>query len=197
MVRVGVPSVTCVIGEGGSGGAVAIAVADRVLMRRRTHLLRDLAGRAAPRFSGATPRRRRRGLGFRLDAAHCLGPRRDRGHRPGAPGAAPDRHRIRRACSSAVRRSHFAVRSSTAASRPISAPAARSSARWACSPSPSAVRLFRPRAPVHNHPAAAASLLRDATERSTMTSARRTGLTFEAPGPRVVRAGSRSLSGRC
>jgi acetyl-CoA carboxylase carboxyl transferase subunit alpha len=33
MLRLRVPSVACVIGEGGSGGAVAIAVADRVLMQ--------------------------------------------------------------------------------------------------------------------------------------------------------------------
>ena len=32
MLRLGVPTVACVIGEGGSGGAVALAVADRVLM---------------------------------------------------------------------------------------------------------------------------------------------------------------------
>jgi acetyl-CoA carboxylase carboxyl transferase subunit alpha len=33
MLRLGVPSVACVIGEGGSGGAVALAVSDRVLMQ--------------------------------------------------------------------------------------------------------------------------------------------------------------------
>jgi len=33
MLRLGVPSVSVVIGEGGSGGAIAIAVADRVLMQ--------------------------------------------------------------------------------------------------------------------------------------------------------------------
>jgi acetyl-CoA carboxylase carboxyl transferase subunit alpha len=33
MLRLGVPVVSCVIGEGGSGGAVALAVADRVLMQ--------------------------------------------------------------------------------------------------------------------------------------------------------------------
>jgi acetyl-CoA carboxylase carboxyl transferase subunit alpha len=33
MARLDVPSVACVIGEGGSGGAVAIALADRVLMQ--------------------------------------------------------------------------------------------------------------------------------------------------------------------
>src|SRR5918997_7065226 len=32
MARLGVPTIACVIGEGGSGGAVAIALADRVLM---------------------------------------------------------------------------------------------------------------------------------------------------------------------
>jgi acetyl-CoA carboxylase carboxyl transferase alpha subunit len=33
MARLKVPVVTCVIGEGGSGGAIAIALADRVLMQ--------------------------------------------------------------------------------------------------------------------------------------------------------------------
>jgi acetyl-CoA carboxylase carboxyl transferase subunit alpha len=33
MARLGVPTVACVIGEGGSGGAVALAVADRVLIQ--------------------------------------------------------------------------------------------------------------------------------------------------------------------
>ena len=33
MSRLTIPTVACIIGEGGSGGAVAIAVADRVLMQ--------------------------------------------------------------------------------------------------------------------------------------------------------------------
>ena len=33
MIKLSVPTVSVVIGEGGSGGAVAIAVADRVLMQ--------------------------------------------------------------------------------------------------------------------------------------------------------------------
>ena len=33
MARLEVPTVACVIGEGGSGGAIAIALADRVLMQ--------------------------------------------------------------------------------------------------------------------------------------------------------------------
>src|SRR6476469_7495292 len=35
MSRLTVPTVACIIGEGGSGGAVAIAVADRVLMQEK------------------------------------------------------------------------------------------------------------------------------------------------------------------
>src|SRR5919199_1372695 len=33
MARLGVPTVACIIGEGGSGGAIAIALSDRVLMQ--------------------------------------------------------------------------------------------------------------------------------------------------------------------
>jgi acetyl-CoA carboxylase carboxyl transferase subunit alpha len=36
MIRLGIPTVSCIIGEGGSGGAVALAVADRVLMQENT-----------------------------------------------------------------------------------------------------------------------------------------------------------------
>ena len=53
MARLGVPTVSCIIGEGGSGGAVAIALVDTVLMQEnaissviRRGLRRDpLAGR--------------------------------------------------------------------------------------------------------------------------------------------------------
>ena len=34
MARLTVPTVACIIGEGGSGGAIAIALADRVLMQQ-------------------------------------------------------------------------------------------------------------------------------------------------------------------
>jgi hypothetical protein len=44
MARLEVPIVTTVIGVGGSGGALAIAVADRVLMMEKFGLLRDFAG---------------------------------------------------------------------------------------------------------------------------------------------------------
>jgi len=72
MVRLGVPTVTVVIGEGGSGGAVAIALADKVLMQENAMysvispegcadiLWRD--AEQAPKAAAA----------FKPDAAHCL-----------------------------------------------------------------------------------------------------------------------------
>jgi len=72
MARLLVPTVACVIGEGGSGGAVAFALADRVLMQQHaiysvispegcaTILWRD-AGQA-----------RKAAAAFKPDAAHCL-----------------------------------------------------------------------------------------------------------------------------
>ena len=36
MLRLGVPTVACIIGEGGSGGAIALAVSDRVLMQENS-----------------------------------------------------------------------------------------------------------------------------------------------------------------
>jgi len=72
MVRLGVPTVTVVIGEGGSGGAVAIALADKVLMQENAMysvispegcaaiLWRD--AKQAPKAAAA----------FKPDAAHCL-----------------------------------------------------------------------------------------------------------------------------
>ena len=72
MARLSVPTVACVIGEGGSGGAVALAVADRVLMQENaiysvispegcaSILWRDAS--QAPKAASA----------FKPDAAHCL-----------------------------------------------------------------------------------------------------------------------------
>jgi acetyl-CoA carboxylase carboxyl transferase subunit alpha len=72
MARLTVPSVACVIGEGGSGGAVAIAVSDRVYMQENAIysvispegcamiLWRD--GKEAQKAAAA----------FKPDAAHCL-----------------------------------------------------------------------------------------------------------------------------
>src|SRR5437016_7756493 len=72
MARLTVPTVACVIGEGGSGGAIAIALADRVLMQENAiysvispegcaALLRRDAGQA-----------KKAAAAFRPDAVHCL-----------------------------------------------------------------------------------------------------------------------------
>ena len=67
------PVVACVIGEGSSGGALAIGVADRVLMQQNADLHRDLARRAAPRSCGRTPARRERAAAaLRPTAEACL-----------------------------------------------------------------------------------------------------------------------------
>jgi len=72
MARLRVPTVACIIGEGGSGGAIALAVSDRVLMQENAVysvispegcamiLWRDVA--AAKKAAAA----------FKLDARHCL-----------------------------------------------------------------------------------------------------------------------------
>ncbi len=72
MARLGIPTVAVIIGEGGSGGAVAFAVSDRVLMQENaiysvispegcaSILWRDAS--QAPKAASA----------FKPDAAHCL-----------------------------------------------------------------------------------------------------------------------------
>ena len=74
MIALTVPSVACVIGEGGSGGALALAVADRVLMQENAIysvitpegcamiLWRDGSKEAAMKAAAA----------FKPDAFHCL-----------------------------------------------------------------------------------------------------------------------------
>ena len=72
MARLGVPTVACVIGEGGSGGAVAIAVADRVLMQENAiYSVISPEGCASIlwRDAGAA---RKAAAAFKPDAAHCL-----------------------------------------------------------------------------------------------------------------------------
>jgi acetyl-CoA carboxylase carboxyl transferase subunit alpha len=72
MVRLGVPSVTCVIGEGGSGGAVAIAVADRVLMQENAiYSVISPEGCAAILWRDAGEAKKA-AAAFKPDALHCL-----------------------------------------------------------------------------------------------------------------------------
>ena len=72
MARLSVPSVSCIIGEGGSGGAVAIAVADRVLMQEHAiYSVISPEGCAAILWRDAS-QAQKAAAAFKPDAAHCL-----------------------------------------------------------------------------------------------------------------------------
>src|SRR6184192_3126069 len=72
MARVRVPTVACVIGEGGSGGAVAIALADRVLMQEHAiYSVISPEGCAAILWRDAGEAKKA-AAAFKPDAAHCL-----------------------------------------------------------------------------------------------------------------------------
>ena len=72
MARLSIPTVACVIGEGGSGGAIAIAVADRVLMQENAiYSVISPEGCAAILWRDAGEARKA-AAAFKPDAAHCL-----------------------------------------------------------------------------------------------------------------------------
>jgi acetyl-CoA carboxylase carboxyl transferase subunit alpha len=72
MARLGVPIVTCVIGEGGSGGAIATALADRVLMQENAiYTVISPEGCAAILWRDAG-QAKKAAAAFKPDAAHCL-----------------------------------------------------------------------------------------------------------------------------
>jgi acetyl-CoA carboxylase carboxyl transferase subunit alpha len=72
MSRLGVPTVSVVIGEGGSGGAVAIAVSDRVLMQENAiYSVISPEGCAAILWRDAS-QASKAASAFKPDAAHCL-----------------------------------------------------------------------------------------------------------------------------
>jgi acetyl-CoA carboxylase carboxyl transferase subunit alpha len=72
MARLTVPIVTCVIGEGSSGGASAIALADRVLMQEHAiFVVISPEGCAAILWRDAAEARKA-AAAFKPDAAHCL-----------------------------------------------------------------------------------------------------------------------------
>jgi acetyl-CoA carboxylase carboxyl transferase subunit alpha len=72
MARLHVPTVACVIGEGGSGGAIAIALADRVLMQENAiYSVISPEGCAAILWRDAS-QAKKAAAAFKPDAAHCL-----------------------------------------------------------------------------------------------------------------------------
>jgi acetyl-CoA carboxylase carboxyl transferase subunit alpha len=72
MARLRVPIVTCIIGEGGSGGAIATALADRVLMQENAiYTVISPEGCAAILWRDAGEARKA-AAAFKPDAAHCL-----------------------------------------------------------------------------------------------------------------------------
>jgi len=72
MSRLTVPTVACIIGEGGSGGAVAIAVSDRVLMQEHAiYSVITPEGCAAILWRDAAEAKKA-AAAFKPDALHCL-----------------------------------------------------------------------------------------------------------------------------
>src|SRR5919202_1324726 len=72
MARLGVPTVACIIGEGGSGGAVALALSDRVLMQENAiYSVITPEGCAAILWRDAGEAKKA-AAAFKPDARHCL-----------------------------------------------------------------------------------------------------------------------------
>src|SRR5213592_2214336 len=72
MARIEVPIVACVIGEGGSGGAIAIALADTVLMQENAiYAVISPEGCASILWRDAG-QAKKAAAAFKPDAAHCL-----------------------------------------------------------------------------------------------------------------------------
>jgi acetyl-CoA carboxylase carboxyl transferase subunit alpha len=72
MARLNVPTVACVIGEGGSGGAIAFALSDRVLMQENaiySVISPEGCAMILWRDAGAA---QKAAAAFKPDAAHCL-----------------------------------------------------------------------------------------------------------------------------
>ena len=72
MARLTVPTIACVIGEGGSGGAIAIALADRVLMQENAiYSVISPEGCAMILWRDAS-QAKKAAAAFKPDALHCL-----------------------------------------------------------------------------------------------------------------------------
>jgi acetyl-CoA carboxylase carboxyl transferase subunit alpha len=72
MARLDVPTVACIIGEGGSGGAIATALADKVLMQENAiYTVISPEGCAAILWRDAAEAKKA-AAAFKPDAVHCL-----------------------------------------------------------------------------------------------------------------------------
>jgi acetyl-CoA carboxylase carboxyl transferase subunit alpha len=72
MARLNVPTIACVIGEGGSGGAIATALADKVLMQENAiYTVISPEGCAAILWRDASEAKKA-AAAFKPDAVHCL-----------------------------------------------------------------------------------------------------------------------------
>src|SRR6476661_6763546 len=92
MARLTVPTVACVIGEGGSGGAIAIALADRVLMQENAiYAVISPEGCASILWRDAG-QAKKAAAAFKPDAAHCLELGVIDGIVPEPPGGAQNDH---------------------------------------------------------------------------------------------------------
>jgi acetyl-CoA carboxylase carboxyl transferase subunit alpha len=72
MMALTVPSVACVIGEGGSGGALALAVADRVLMQENSIYSVITPEGCAMILWRDADEKKKAAAAFKPDAFHCL-----------------------------------------------------------------------------------------------------------------------------
>ena len=72
MLRIAVPTVACIVGEGGSGGASAVAIADRILMQENAiYSVISPEGCAAILWRDANEKEKA-AAAFKPDAVHCL-----------------------------------------------------------------------------------------------------------------------------
>jgi acetyl-CoA carboxylase carboxyl transferase subunit alpha len=72
MARLKVPTVACIIGEGGSGGAVALALADRVLMQQNA-IYSTISPEGCAAILWRDPAEKKKAAAaFKPDAVHCL-----------------------------------------------------------------------------------------------------------------------------
>ena len=72
MIALGVPPVACVIGEGGSGGAIALAVSDRVLMQENAIYSVITPEGCAQILWRDRRETKKAAAAFKPDAFHCL-----------------------------------------------------------------------------------------------------------------------------